>query len=71
MSLFSGQTINADSIFLTNDYVIYGKVVAFKPDATKYQVRFNNGGWLLLNKNEVKKIIVNDRDQFDEAEKRK
>jgi hypothetical protein len=35
MSLFSGQTINADSIFLTNDYVIYGKVVAFKPDATK------------------------------------
>jgi len=68
--LFSSNAAIADTIKLNNGYTIYGKVNELPSKPNHYQVTFKRGGWQLLRKSEVRSIEKNDRDQFEEREKR-
>lgn len=67
---FGSNTAQADTIKLKNGYTIYGKVNEIPQKPSHYRVTFKRGGWQLLRKTEVDSIEVNDRDQFEEREKR-
>lgn len=61
-----GSAVLADTVRLTNGYVIHGTVVADHPQSeTHVKLRFSNDGWMLLAKREVEEITPDNTDQFE------
>lgn len=57
---------SADTIKLVNGYEVFGKASVHpgKPE-THTIVRFKNRGWMAFANTEIKEILPNDKDQFE------
>lgn len=60
---FSALDAKADSVFLKNGNVIYGKTVQYNETTTK--LTFSNGGFMMLKTKEIDRIQLDNKDQFE------